>query len=88
MKESRNGFEEVLEMVVSGLTVQIDRSKCAGFKDCLGIAPGVLDIGDDGIVRVIETEGVDREAFLEACSVCPVDVFVVLDEKGRQLIPR
>ncbi len=48
MKESRYGFEEVLEMVVSGLTVQIDRSKCAGFKDCLGIAPGVVDLGDDG----------------------------------------
>ena len=81
-------MEEHLQIEVNGLKVQIDRTKCAGFKDCLGIAPEVFDLGDDGIVKILQTEGVKRDTFLEACSVCPVDVFVVLDEQGRQLIPK
>jgi ferredoxin len=81
-------MEEVLEVEVEGLSVRIDRSKCAAFKDCLGIAPDIFELGDDGIVKLVGKVGIQRDDFLEACSVCPVDVFVVRDEQGNQLIPR
>ena len=78
-------MEEYSERKVGGLTIKIDRTRCAAFKDCIGVAPEALEIGDDGIVRFVNPEAVERDTLIEACAVCPVDALQVFDETG--LVP-
>ena len=76
------------EMVVSGLRVQIDRSLCVGFGDCVSEAPEAFRLdGEDVAVFGEDPAGVERERLVKACDVCPVDALTVWDAEGRQLIP-
>ena len=79
---------ETEEMVVSGVRVQIDRSLCVGFGDCVSEAPEAFRLDDEDLAIFGENPaGVGRERLVRACDVCPVDALTVWDEEGRQLIP-
>ena len=78
---------DFVERQVGVLTVRIDRTTCAAFRDCIGIAPEAFALDDEGIVAFTHSEGVDREKLIEACAVCPVDALAVFDENGEQLVP-
>ncbi len=78
---------DIEERKVQGLTVRIDRMACAGFKDCIKVAPEAFELGDDGVVLFAEPDEVERERLIEACRVCPAQALVVLDEKGNKIVP-
>jgi ferredoxin len=73
--------------VVHGLRVQIDRSLCVGFGDCVTEASEAFQLDDEGVAVFVEPERVDRARLLRACDACPVDALTVWDVDGRQLIP-
>jgi ferredoxin len=72
---------------VHGLVIQIDRSLCVGFGDCIAEAPEAFQLDDEGIAVFIDPDRVNRERLLAACDACPVDAFTVWDSEGRQLVP-
>ena len=79
---------DVEERTVRGLKVQIDRSLCVGFGDCVTEAPQGFQLDGENIVVFGETpEGVERERLLRACEICPVDALTVWDGDGNQLVP-
>ena len=79
---------ETEEMVVSGVRVQIDRSLCVGFGDCVSEAPEAFRLdGEDLAIFGENPARVERERLVRACDLCPVDALTVWDEEGRQLIP-
>ena len=79
---------ETEEMVVSGVRVQIDRSLCVGFGDCVSEAPEAFRLdGEDLAIFGENPAGVERERLVRACDLCPVDAITVWDQEGRQLIP-
>jgi cytochrome P450/ferredoxin len=55
------------------MRVHVDRELCAGFGRCVTAAPGVFELNDDGVSRVLvpEPEGPDAEAAVRAASLCP-----------------
>ena len=75
------------ERVVGGLRVRIDRTLCVGFGDCVTEAPEAFVLDDSGVAVFVKPEEVDRERFLRACDVCPVDAITVWDEAGEQIVP-
>jgi 3-phenylpropionate/trans-cinnamate dioxygenase ferredoxin reductase subunit len=75
------------ERKVEALTIRIDRNACAGFKDCIKVAPEAFDLGDDGVVVFKDPEVVEVSRLIEACGVCPAKALTVLDENGKQLVP-
>jgi ferredoxin len=75
------------ERVVGGLRVRIDRTLCVGFGDCVTEAPEAFVLDDSGVAIFVKPEEVDRERFLRACDVCPVDAITVWDADGGQLVP-
>lgn len=80
-----NDFEE---RAISGLTVRIERDRCAATQNCIKVAPEVFELGDDQIVTFrSDARDIERDRLIEACVVCPTDVFRVLDESGRQIVP-
>lgn len=75
------------ERIVGGLRVRIDRTLCVGFGDCVTEAAEAFVLDDSGIAIFVKPEQVDRERFLRACDVCPVDAITVWDESGGQIVP-
>ena len=75
------------ERKVAALTIRIDRNACAGFKDCIKVAPEAFDLGDDGVVVFRDPEKVEAKRLIEACAVCPAKALTILDANGKQLVP-
>ena len=69
---------------MSDLKIIIDRTKCTGEAICVGIAPEVFELDEQGIAVVMGTESADREAILEAAESCPADAIIVIDEKSGE----
>jgi ferredoxin len=67
--------------------IRIDRSLCTGYAECVGLAPEVFQPGDDNVSVVIDPEGADDEAILDA-RACPVDAITLIDEFEEQVWPQ
>jgi ferredoxin len=78
---------QLVERVVHGLRVVIDREQCVGFGDCVKEAPEGFKLDEDTIAVFIHPEVVERERLLRACDACPVDAITVWDEAGSQIVP-
>lgn len=75
------------ERTISGLRIRIDRTRCIASKNCIRVAPEVFELGEDMIVTFREdAQEIERERLIEACAVCPVDVFTVCDEEGKPVV--
>lgn len=68
-------------------TISIDRTLCAGYGECIGLAPEVFEHDGEGISVVIDPEGNEDEAVLDAARACPVDAITLVDEHGDQVWP-
>ena len=79
--------DELVERVIGGLRVRIDRTLCVGFGDCVTAAPDAFILDSEEIVVFRAPESVDRACLLRACASCPVDALTVWDEQGEQLVP-
>ena len=76
------------ERVIGGLKIQIDRTLCCGFGECMSEAPEAFRLDDEDIAVFGEDPGTtERERLIRACDQCPVDALTVWDDAGQQLIP-
>jgi ferredoxin len=78
----------VVERVVHGLRVAIDRDQCVGFGDCVQEAPEGFKLDEDSLAVFVAPDTVERERLLRACEACPVDAITVWDETGQLIVPR
>ncbi len=67
--------------------IKIDRTMCSAYGECIGLAPGVFQLGDDNVCMVIDADGEDDEAILDAARACPVDAITLIDEFEEQVWP-
>ena len=68
--------------------IKIDRSACTGYAECVGIAPDVFQLGDDNVSMVLDPEGTDEEAILDAARACRVDAITLIDEFEERVWPQ
>lgn len=69
------------------LTVEIDRTLCVGFGDCIELGPDLFELDAEGIVRFRDGgESTAREKLIAACTICPVDALAVFDA-GVRIVP-
>jgi ferredoxin len=69
------------------ISIQVDRTLCFGFGDCVDSAPDVFALDDEDKAIVIDPDGASSDLIVEAAQNCPVDAIVVLDEDGEQIYP-
>lgn len=75
------------EREAHGWRIQIDRTLCVGFGDCVEAAPGAFDLDDESIAVFLDPGAVNADTLKQACEVCPVDALLILDADGHQIVP-
>ncbi|MFQ5847870.1 MAG: ferredoxin [Candidatus Methylomirabilales bacterium] len=79
---------DCVERNIGGLTVRIDRTLCIGTANCMKVAPEVFAFDIENICAFTGESGeIERGRLIDACTVCPVDALIVIDESGTQLVP-
>jgi ferredoxin len=61
--------------------ILIDHGACSGFGSCIESAPGIFQLGPDGIAEA-PAETSDRAAAVAAARSCPMGAITILDEHG------
>ena len=69
------------------ISVEVDRTLCFGFGDCVDTAPAVFALDDQNTAIVLDSDGDDPEIIVEAAQNCPVDAIIVRDDEGNQIYP-
>jgi ferredoxin len=62
--------------------IEIDRTLCSGFGSCLDAAPGLIELGEDGIA-VARVESTDAPAAFDAARSCPMGAITIIDAEGE-----
>ena len=67
------------------MKVQVNSEICAGFGICLGIAPEVFELHEDGfaIVLVSDVKPEDEDTMRRAASQCPAQAISLSDDSSR-----
>ena len=60
--------------------IEIDRSLCSGYGSCIDVAPGLFELGPDG-VAVARVDVTEASEVLEAASACPMAAITVFEEE-------
>ena len=69
------------------IAIEVDRTLCFGFGDCVDSAPAVFALDAENTAYVIDPDAADVDLILEAAQNCPVDAIIVTDEAGEQIYP-
>ncbi len=64
------------------IRVQVDRNLCIGSGDCVDTAPDVFQLDDEDKAVVVDPDGAETDAVLEAAGNCPVTEIFVAGEEG------
>lgn len=69
--------------------VEVIREKCISAGTCVAIAPGVFELDEQGIAKIIAQDGSDDATKLLAAQSCPTAAVVVTDTTtGEQVWPK
>lgn len=81
-------ISDLVERKMSGLTIRIDRTLCISTANCMKVAPDMFEFDAENICAFkAPLPDIDRERLIDACTVCPVDALIVIDDRGDQLVP-
>ena len=69
------------------ILVEVDRTLCFGFGDCVDTLPDVFALDEENKAIVLDPDAATVEDISEASQNCPVDAIVVTGEGGVQLYP-
>lgn len=68
--------------------VEVIRDKCIGAASCVAIAPGVFQLDEENIAKVISQDGADDDTKLLGAQSCPTAAITVTDTTtGQQVWP-
>ena len=69
------------------IAIDVDRTLCFGFGDCVDTAPAVFGLDSEDIAYVIDADAASLDMIVEASQNCPVDAIIICDELGAQIYP-
>jgi ferredoxin len=66
------------------MRVSVDLDRCQGYGNCVMTAPDVFDLGDNGLVVLLEERPSDDRAddVVQAVKLCPTQAIAVEDLPG------
>lgn len=63
------------------MKVEVDLGACRSYAICVGIAPDVFELDDDGVLVVLSSEAAegDEDRMREAALACPTQAILLTD---------
>lgn len=62
------------------MKMNVERDKCCGFGECIAVAPGLFQMGDDNRVVVIgELTGDNEQQAQQAAWACPAEAIEITE---------
>lgn len=71
----------------NSVLIRVDHDLCAGFGECVAVAPDVFALDDKSQSVIIDADASDLDTLKEAADVCPVSAILLFDEAGDQIAP-
>lgn len=71
----------------NGVLIKVDHDICAGFGECVAVAPDVFALDDKSQSIIVDPEASGLDVLKEAADVCPVSAILLFDENGAQIAP-
>jgi ferredoxin len=59
------------------MEIDIDRDACMGSGNCVYAAPGVFELDDDSVARVVDPDAASEDAIVTAGRQCPTHAITV-----------
>jgi ferredoxin len=59
--------------------IEIDRQKCMGSGNCLFWAPGVFELGDDGVSFIVDPSAASERQIEQAVEGCPTQAISIAE---------
>lgn len=88
VEPTASGKGSVQSKQIGKYTVSVIREKCISAASCVAIAPGVFELDEEKIARVISQDGAEDDMKLLAAQSCPTMAIIVTDtELGKQVWP-
>jgi ferredoxin len=69
------------------IQIDVDRTLCFGFGDCVDTAPRVFKLDEENKAVVIDPAADGVDIIVEAAQNCPVDAIIIRDAQGAQIYP-
>ncbi len=69
------------------MRVRVDRGKCTGIANCVGVAPTVFEMDDEFKAVVIDETAADDATLLRAARGCTQNAVILEDDNGKQIYP-
>ena len=70
-----------------GVLIKIDHDICAGFAECVAVAPQVFALDDKSQSVILDPDASTLEMLKEAADVCPVTAILMFNKSGDQVAP-
>jgi len=67
--------------------IVVDRGKCIGAANCVGMAPKTFTLDGQKKAVVAKADGHDDATLFEAAESCPTEAIALYDDAGEQLFP-
>jgi len=67
--------------------IVVDRAKCIGAANCVGMAPGAFQLDKEKKAFVVKPDGHDDNALYEAAEACPTEAILLYDDRGERIFP-
>jgi ferredoxin len=68
--------------------IVVDRGKCIGAANCVGIAPGTFKLDREKKAVLLDTAAHTDDEIYEAAEACPTEAISLFDEKtGEKIFP-
>ena len=63
------------------IRVEVDLTRCQGYGNCVGAAPGIFDLDDGGQALVLRQPDAGEESAIRAAArLCPVTAITVVED--------
>ena len=69
------------------MKAKVDRDLCIGAAMCVGTAPEVFELDNEGLSHVVDPDAGDEDLLREAAESCPVQAVILEDDEGNQVYP-
>lgn len=69
------------------MKIVVDRGKCIGAANCVGMAPSTFKLDLEKKAIVIKPDGHDDNTLFEAAEACPTEAIALFDDGGERIFP-